>query len=165
VTTVVAKLFGQVTPDVAVFGRKDHQQLTVLRRMVTDLDMPVEIVGAPIVREPDGLAMSSRNQYLDDHQRTRALALSRALAAAVLAHRDGADAVRLQALVTAALATAPGIELEYAEVLDPDTLATTDDRERLLVAVAAHVGPARLIDNVVVGETDDEERLLAAVSR
>lgn len=178
VATVVTKLFNMTAPDVAVFGRKDYQQLQVVRRLVADLDLPVEIAAAPTVREADGVALSSRNRRLDEREREAARALPRALLAAVdLARRerDGGrpvDADMLRAATTGTLDGALGVEIDYVEVLDPETLATPDgsDRgeageddapEQLLVAVAAHVGPVRLIDNVVVGDLDDEARLLA----
>lgn len=171
VTTVVTKLLNIVRPDVAVFGRKDFQQLTILRRMVADLDIPVEIVGGPIVREPDGVAMSSRNRYLDGDDRTAARALSRSLRAAVEAARAARDrgerpsAGDLHAAAARTLLAEPRVRTDYVEVLDPDRLSPPDPDappERLLVAVAAHVGAARLIDNVVVGDGVDEESLLAA---
>jgi pantoate--beta-alanine ligase len=169
VTTVVAKLLNIVQPDVAVFGRKDFQQVTILRRMVADLDVPVEVVGGAIVREPDGVAMSSRNRYLGDDDRTAARALSRGLRAAVEAGRAARDAGErpdaevLHAAAARTLRAEPGVRTDYVEVLDPDTLAPpTDDTDRWLVAVAAHVGAARLIDNVVVGDRVDEDALLAA---
>ncbi len=185
---VVTKLHQIVQPDVAVYGRKDFQQLAVIRRLVADLDQPVEVVGAPIVREPDGLAMSSRNRYLDGDDRVTARTLSRALRAAVLAARaarDGQRPVGTTLLRDAALGTleeAPDLRLDYLEVLDPTTLQPprppldadqrgearqeqedgTRTAKELLVATAAFVGPARLIDNVVIGDEDDEARLLAA---
>ncbi|MBW3659816.1 MAG: pantoate--beta-alanine ligase [Actinobacteria bacterium] len=169
VTTVVTKLLNIVQPDVAVFGRKDFQQLTILRRMVADLDVPVELVGGPIVREPDGVAMSSRNRYLEGVDRTAARALSRALRAAVAAARAARAAGEvpssgvLRDAATVRLRAEPGARIDYVEVLDPDTLAPPPDgADRWLVAVAAFVGPARLIDNVVVGERADEDALLAA---
>ena len=148
VTTVVAKLFNSVQPDVAYFGRKDAQQLAVIRRMVRDLDFPVRIEGLPIVREPDGLAMSSRNAYLGPEERERATALSRALAAV----ERGAQAGSLVAGIEAGRRelAAAGIEPEYLEARDPDDLtpvAELGDRP-VLVAVAARVGGARLIDNI-----------------
>ena len=165
VTTVVSKLFGQVQPDVAVFGRKDFQQLAVLKRMTVDLDLPIEVLGAPIVREDDGLAMSSRNQYLDDENRRDAAALSRALRAAVEARRTGVTrAAEIEGLVRDALDRAPGIDVDYVEVRDPETLGDPTDGEAQLVAVAAFVGSARLIDNVVLGDGADEDALLAATA-
>jgi len=180
---VVTKLHNLVAPDVVLYGRKDFQQLQVIRRIVTDLDQRVEVVGAPLVREHDGLAMSSRNRYLDAADRAAALALSRALRAGVLAARAARDvgrAITADLLLDAAggiLRDAPEVRLDYLEAVDPDTLAPPDpgaDAPRgedadgdgspteLLLAVACFVGTARLIDNVLVGDTDDEDRLLAA---
>jgi len=150
VTTVVAKLFNLVAPDVAYFGQKDAQQAVVIRRMVRDLDFAVRIEVMPTVREPDGLAMSSRNAYLEPADRERATALSRALEAA----ERGAGAGSLEAGLEAAhseLAEA-GIEPEYLEARDAETLEPVHalaDRP-VLVAVAAQVGAARLIDNVLI---------------
>jgi pantoate--beta-alanine ligase len=150
VTTLVAKLFNLVGPDVAYFGQKDAQQAVVIRRMVRDLDFPVRIEVLPTVREPDGLAMSSRNAYLSPEDRERATALSRALAAAESATREGGlgsglDAARREL-------AAAGIEPEYLEARDAETLEpvqATADRP-VLVLVAARVGAARLIDNVLI---------------
>ena len=146
VATVVAKLFGIVRPDVAYFGQKDAQQVLVVRRLVRDLDLDVRIDACPIVREPDGLAMSSRNVYLDADARVRASALNRALAAADAAHRAGERDGILPA-ATAVLAEA-GIDVEYLELRDAETLqpVARADRDALLL-VAARVGAARLIDN------------------
>ncbi|HEX5526937.1 MAG TPA: pantoate--beta-alanine ligase [Solirubrobacterales bacterium] len=150
VTTVVAKLFNIVGPDVAYFGQKDAQQALAIRRMVRDLDFPVRIEVLPIVREPDGLAMSSRNAYLEPADRERATALSRALAAA----ERGARSDSLEAGLEAARRelAAAGIEPEYLEARDAETLEPVEQMgERpVLVAVAAHVGAARLIDNVLI---------------
>ena len=148
VTTVVAKLFNSVQPDVAYFGRKDAQQLAVIRRMARDLDFPVRIEGLPTVREPDGLAMSSRNDYLDPDERRRAGALSRALAAAERGARAGSLAAGIEA-GRRELAAA-GIEPEYLEARDPDDLTPVAElgERPVLVAVAARVGGARLIDNI-----------------
>jgi pantoate--beta-alanine ligase len=150
VATVVAKLFNIVQPDVAIFGQKDFQQLAIVRRLVVDLAMGIEIVGLPTVREPDGLAMSSRNAYLSQTERTRALSLSRALFAA----RDRAaagerDAQRLVGEARAALDT-DGVD--YLELCDAATLAplVQIDRPSVLL-VAAFVGRTRLIDNVQIG--------------
>jgi pantoate--beta-alanine ligase len=182
VATVCTKLFNIVQPDVAVFGRKDYQQLAIIRRVVADLDLPVRIVGVPTEREPDGLAMSSRNRRLDGAERRAALGLSRALRAGVAIARACAasgrcpDPVRVREEVTATLSAAPGVTVDYVEVLDPETLTPPDASPRgeagdgspagdqLLVAVAAVIGPVRLIDNVVVGDAEDEERLLTATS-
>jgi pantoate--beta-alanine ligase len=150
VTTVVAKLFNSVQPDVAYFGQKDAQQLAAIRRMVRDLDIPVRVVGMPTVREPDGLAMSSRNAYLDSGERVRAAALSRALRAADARAREES----LQAGIAAARAEleAAGIEPEYLEARDPDDLSPVAklNGSPVLLAVAARVGGARLIDNVLI---------------
>jgi pantoate--beta-alanine ligase len=147
VLTVVAKLLGLVRPDVAVFGEKDYQQLALVRRMVADLCMGVEVVGADTVREPDGLALSSRNRFLDDEQHRQALALSRALFAA----RDGAALGRDAALAAAhaELDGAPGVDLDYLELTAPDLgPAPASGPARLLVA--ARVGSTRLIDNLAL---------------
>ena len=151
VATVVTKLFHQVAPDTAYFGQKDAQQVLVIRRLVRDLDIPVEIVACPIVREPDGLAMSSRNAYLDPDARRRAAALNRALdaAEAVVARGEtSADAVLAAAL--AQLSDA-GIEPEYLELRSPDDLRELDHvGGAALLAEAAQVGAARLIDNRIL---------------
>lgn len=151
VATVVTKLFGIVRPDVAFFGQKDAQQVMVVRRVVRDLDLEVCIVACPIVREPDGLAMSSRNVYLDADARQQATALNRALdAASALREAGERDATRLVDAARAVLADA-GIEPEYLELRDATTLepVTRVDFDALL-AVAARVGAARLIDNHVL---------------
>jgi len=151
VATVVTKLFGIVAPDVAYFGQKDAQQVMVVRRVVRDLNLDVRIEACPIVREPDGLAMSSRNVYLDADARRRATALNRALDAASVLHESGErDATRLLDASRAVLTDA-GIEPEYLELRDASSLDTVTrvDRDALL-AVAARVGAARLIDNHVL---------------
>jgi pantoate--beta-alanine ligase len=150
VTTVVAKLFNIVGPDVAFFGQKDAQQVAVIRRMVRDLDIPVRIEALPIVREPDGLAMSSRNAYLSAEDRRRATTLSRALGEAERVSREDSLAAGLDA-GRRVLAEA-GIEPEYFEARDAESLqpvAALGDRP-VLIAVAAQVGAARLIDNVTI---------------
>jgi len=151
VLTVVAKLFGIFTPDVAVFGQKDWQQATLIRRMVADLDMPVQVEVAPIVREADGLAMSSRNVYLSNHERASALALSRSLRTAAELYAAGQrDAAVLRAALWDGIG-APGVEPEYAEVADAGTLAPVERAARgTLLAVAARVGRTRLIDNALL---------------
>ena len=151
VCTVVCKLFNIVAPDVAFFGQKDAQQVVVIRRMVRDLDLPVELAVVPIVRDPDGLALSSRNARLGPADRERALALHRGLEAArALAAAGERDAAVLAAAARAALRAA-GIRPDYLAVVDPDTLEPVARIERrVLVAVAARVGPARLIDNVLI---------------
>lgn len=144
VLTVVAKLLNLTVPNYAVFGEKDYQQLALIRRMVSDLEMPYEIVGAPIVREPDGLAMSSRNIYLSDAQRDEALALSRALEAGAAAGVDGANAV-----LGAARAELAGVDVDYLELRAPDLgPAPSSGGARLLVA--ARFGSTRLLDNRAV---------------
>jgi pantoate--beta-alanine ligase len=149
VATIVAKLFHIVDPDVAIFGEKDYQQLTVIRRMVADLCLRVEIVGAPTVRESDGLAMSSRNQYLDEAQRKIAPAIHRQLTQAVAALRSGVrDYPRLESAGRAAL-DAAGFRTEYFSVRDARTLAPAQpDTMHFVVLTAARLGKARLIDNV-----------------
>ncbi len=147
VLTVVAKLFGLVRPDVAVFGEKDYEQLTKIRRMVADLCMSVEVVGAPTVREADGLALSSRNRYLDPGQRVAALALSRALHAGVEAQDRGPDAVVEAAF--AVLREVPGLEWDYVTVASPDLDGTPESGPARLL-VAARLGSTRLIDNTAL---------------
>jgi pantoate--beta-alanine ligase len=152
VATVVCKLFNVVRPHVSLFGEKDFQQLAVIRRMVADLDVGVEIVGMPIVREPDGLAMSSRNAYLSPEERQRALALSRGLTAAAARAKAGErDAAGLVAIARAALEGQVD-RVEYVELRDAATLGpvTRLEREGVLL-VAAFVGKTRLIDNLRIG--------------
>jgi pantoate--beta-alanine ligase len=144
VLTVVAKLFGLVRPDVAVFGEKDYQQLTLIRRMVADLDLGVRVVGAPTVREPDGLALSSRNRYLSPAERRAAVALSAALRAAAAAGGAGPSAAL--AAGRAVFAAEPGVQLDYLELRGPGLgPAPAIGPARMLVA--ARVGSTRLIDN------------------
>jgi len=152
VTTVVSKLFHIIEPDVAFFGQKDAAQAAIIRRMVRDLNFPVEIVICPIVREPDGLAMSSRNDYLNPVERKQALALHRSLSRAEDEFRGGErSAARLIAAATKILAQEPQIRLDYFEIVDPDTLDCVEQIERpALVAVAAYVGSTRLIDNRIL---------------
>ncbi len=146
VCTVVAKLFHLVGPEIAVFGKKDAQQLAVIRRMVRDLHFPVKIVGVETLREPDGLALSSRNRYLTPGERAQAPVLRRALLAARTAVGSPA-ALRRQILAT--LATAPLARVDYVEVVDAATLgAPTPETRRLLMAVAVFFGKTRLIDNL-----------------
>jgi len=151
VATVVTKLLNLVAPHVAYFGQKDAQQLAVIRRLVRDLDLPVRIVAVPTVREPDGLALSSRNARLGAADRPRALALHAALRTAERAAASGMrDPGRLRAEALAAM-RALGVEPEYLELVDPDTFAPVERLDgRALVAVAARVGPVRLIDNVIL---------------
>jgi pantoate--beta-alanine ligase len=156
VSTVVTKLFAATGPCVAVFGRKDYQQLKVIERMTRDLLLPVEIVGHPTVREADGLALSSRNQYLTPEWRSRALAIPRALAATHAAFLSGERSVgALRARVKTELESA-GLRIDYATFAHPDELTPYADEgalpARALLAVAAFADATRLIDNVVLGE-------------
>jgi pantoate--beta-alanine ligase len=147
VLTVVAKLFGLVRPDVAVFGQKDYQQLVLIRRMVADLCLGIEVVGAETTREPDGLALSSRNAYLSVDERRHALAVSAALRAGAAAATDGADAVRREA--EAVLAATPEVAVDYLALTDPD-LGPAPESGAARLLVAARVGRTRLIDNTAV---------------
>jgi pantoate--beta-alanine ligase len=154
VATIVAKLFALVGACDAVFGRKDYQQLLVVRRMARDLLFPVEVVGLPIVREADGLAMSSRNAYLSALERARALALSRGLARAGRAFADGErDARTLEHLAREPIEEA-ATSIDYVEVRDPETLGPIEGavEGRALLAIACRIGATRLIDNMVLGE-------------
>jgi pantoate--beta-alanine ligase len=150
VTTVVAKLFNTVGPDVAYFGQKDAQQVAAIRRMARDLDIPVRIEELPIVREPDGLAMSSRNAYLDPAERQRATALLRALRAVERVAREESLAAGIEA--GRRVLEAAEVEPEYLDARDPDELTPVAEigAGPVLVAVAATVGGARLIDNVLI---------------
>ena len=152
VLTVVAKLFHIVEPDVAVFGRKDFQQAMLVRRLVRDLDFPVTLEIAPTVRELDGLALSSRNTYLNPDERRSALVLSRALRALEQAWRGGeADPVKLQRVGLETM-HGPGVIPEYCALIDEDLQAVTRVTARTVAVVAARLGKTRLIDNVVLGE-------------
>ena len=150
VTTVVTKLFGAVEPDVAMFGRKDFQQLAIITRMVADLDMGIEIVGVPIVREHDGLALSSRNVRLTPADREAALVLSRSLQAGRAAYEQGdTDAGSLVDLVRASIEAEPRAHLEYVELVDTSTLREVDRADdRSVLLTAAWFGDVRLIDNL-----------------
>jgi pantoate--beta-alanine ligase len=153
VATVVAKLFLAIEPDVAFFGQKDAAQLAVIRRMVRDLNFPVAIVACPIVREADGLAMSSRNTYLSAEERRRALILRRALSRVEEKHQDGEqNSARLTSAAIELLAGEPDVRLDYFEIVDPDTLEPLESvsQQLALVAVAAYVGTTRLIDNIIL---------------
>ena len=152
VTTVVSKLFHIVEPDAAFFGQKDAAQVAILRRMVRDLNFPVEIVVCPIVREPDGLAMSSRNAYLDSQQGKRALVLHRALMRVKkLADQGERNAARLLATAREELASEPLVRLDYLEIVNPDSLDAVEDISKgAVMVVAAFVGTTRLIDNIVL---------------
>jgi pantoate--beta-alanine ligase len=152
VTTVVAKLFHIVEPDRAFFGQKDAAQVAIIRRMVRDLNLPVEIVVCPIVRETDGLALSSRNAYLDAGQRKQALVLHRSLMR--VQHMAEAGERQATALIAAGrqvLGEEPSIRLDYFEIVNPDTLDPLNEvSPGALIAVAAYVGTTRLIDNIVL---------------
>jgi len=152
VTTVVAKLFHIVKPHVAVFGQKDYQQLVTIRRMVTDLCMDIEIVGGPIVREADGLAMSSRNAYLSPAERGAARCLSRALAAAEAEYGDGErNAAALLSAATRVIEDEPVARVDYANIVDPESMQDVESANGpVLIALAAFVGKTRLIDNRVL---------------
>jgi pantoate--beta-alanine ligase len=147
VLTVVAKMCGLIRPDFAIFGEKDYQQLTLVRTMVRDLDMGVDIVAVPTVREPDGLALSSRNRYLTEAERIQAEALPRALRAGAAAAPHGAVAVHAAAL--AVLDEAPGVDPEYLELRDSSLGPVVQPGDARLL-VAARVGTTRLIDNVAI---------------
>jgi pantoate--beta-alanine ligase len=147
VLTVVSKLFHIVGPDVAYFGEKDYQQLVLIKKMVRDLDFPLSIAGVPIVREPDGLALSSRNVYLSAQERRQALALSRAVRAGADAAAHGPDAVL--AAARAVLAEEPEVAVDYLELRAPD-LGPTPPVGYARLLVAARVGATRLIDNIAV---------------
>jgi len=152
VVTVVSKLFNLCQPDVAVFGEKDAQQVRVIRRLVRDLDFPVEIVSGPTVREPDGLAMSSRNVLLSPDERKQALCLRRALDRAEELHRSGErDAAKVRAAIAGIIAAAPSATLDYIEIVDDETLEPVARTDRpALVALAVKFSKTRLIDNTVL---------------
>jgi pantoate--beta-alanine ligase len=152
VTTVVAKLFHAVEPDAAFFGQKDAAQVAIVRRMVRDLNFAVEIVVCPIVREADGLAMSSRNAYLDPQHRMRALVLHRALKRVQDLVRAGEhDVARLLAAGREEVAAENSVRLDYFEIIDPNTLDPVDNLTKgALVAIAAYVASTRLIDNILL---------------
>jgi len=154
VLTVVAKLFNIVAPDVAIFGRKDFQQAALIRRMVRELNFPIDVVVAPTVREHDGLALSSRNTYLDESARASALGLVESLRAAERAFAAGErDGERLTAIGRDSLATHPEIGVDYFAVVDPSDMRPVEKATSESVAiVAARVGRTRLIDNMVLGE-------------
>ncbi len=157
VTTVVSKLFNIVQPDAAYFGQKDAQQAAVIRKMTRDLSWPIEIVICPTVREPDGLAMSSRNVYLSPAEREQARSLSQALFAASEAINQGErDAVTVASSIRARIESAGPCSIDYVEVVDADELQPVDQVQgRVLIAVAVRIGSTRLIDNVMV----DADRL------
>ena len=155
VLTVVAKLFHLVEPDVACFGQKDIQQVTLIRHMVRDLDWPIALAVIPTVREPDGLAMSSRNVYLSPPDREKALALSRGLRGATEAWEGGErSAAVLKRIVQASIRAAPGVRAEYIAIVEPEQMRPVKVAPAgTIIALAAWVGSTRLIDNVILGET------------
>ena len=152
VCTVVAKLFNLVQPDLAVFGEKDAQQLRIIERLVRDLNFPVGIIRGPIVREPDGLAMSSRNKYLSETQRKNALCLSRSLEqVAELFGQGEREAMVLREAMANLIRSVPEAEIDYIEIVDDTSLVTVDEiRNDVLVALAVRMGDTRLIDNLVL---------------
>lgn len=153
VLTVVAKLFGLVRPDVAVFGRKDAQQLALVRAMVVDLDLPVRVEGAALIRDADGLALSSRNAYLTAQDRVCALALPEALRAGAQAAGSGQQPAEIVAAARAVLDAQLGLDTDYVALVDPDTFEDVDAGGPAVLAVAARVGATRLIDNESVEVT------------
>lgn len=154
VTTVVAKLFNAVQPDIAYFGQKDAQQIVVIRRMVDDLNIPVEIVVCPIIRESDGLAMSSRNAYLDSDERLASTILYKSLSAAKRAFDRGiCDADQLREIMKKTIMGEPLADLQYASCANPETLEELSGSiSRALLSLAVKIGKTRLIDNFVIGE-------------
>lgn len=152
VATIVAKLFHIIAPDTAFFGQKDAAQVAVLRRMVRDLHFDLELVVCPTVREPDGLALSSRNRYLSPEERVQALVLWRALNAVVTTYHAGQkDVSALLAAARSIMAIYPDVRIDYLEIVDPDTLLPlAQAASGALVAIAAHVGSTRLIDNTIL---------------
>ncbi len=155
VATVVAKLFNIVEPDIAVFGEKDYQQLVIIKRMVDDLNMKVKVVSHPIVREKDGLAMSSRNRYLSAQERKRATVLNRALKRAEQMFRQGErDVYRIKNILTDMIMQEHGCNIDYIEVVDANSLSRLQTIERrAVVALAVKIGKARLIDNIILDPT------------
>jgi pantoate--beta-alanine ligase len=162
VTTVVAKLFHIAKPHLALFGEKDYQQLTVVKRMVKDLDMDIQIIGVPTVREPDGLAMSSRNTYLNPEERKSALCLKKSLDLSKEMFRQGEkDAQRIKKAVEELILSHPFTEIDYVNVCNPISLEDVDRiEEKALLALAVKVGKARLIDNCLIGATEDQKSQL-----
>jgi len=152
VTTIVTKLFNIVSPDIAFFGAKDYQQQLIIKQMVKDLDMPVEIVAMPIIREFDGLAMSSRNAYLSAKERSSATILNKALSLAKLEIEKGErDLRKILFRVRSLIGSEPIVRIDYLLAVKPDTLEEVESlKGKVLFAVAAHVGKARLIDNLLV---------------
>ena len=150
VATVVAKLFGVVTPDLAFFGQKDAQQVAVIRRMVADLSIPVEVVSCPTVREPDGLALSSRNIYLSEEERRAAPVLWRALQVGRSVYETSSNPAACEAAMTEELASEPLLEVDYAAAVDPATFGTPGPGTAPVLIVAGRIGRTRLIDNLPI---------------
>ena len=159
VTTVVAKLFNIAKPHLAIFGEKDYQQLTAVKRMVKDLDMDIQIIGVPTVREPDGLAMSSRNSYLNPEERESALCLKKSLDLAREMFSQGKkDVQKMREAVEKLILSHPFTEIDYINICDPMSLEDVDRIEgEALLALAVKVGKARLIDNCLIGATEGEK--------
>ncbi len=157
VCTVVAKLFNIVSPDQAYFGQKDAQQLAVIKRMVKDLNFNINIVGCPIVRESDGLAMSSRNTYLNPEERQQAPVLYQALTAAQKAILQGErDAATVKALIIDKISTMPLCEIDYVEIVDSDDIELIEKIEgNTLIALAVRIGTTRLIDNIIINVKEE----------
>ena len=153
VTTVVAKLFNIIRPHIAIFGLKDYQQYIVIKRMVRDLNYPIKIIGCPIVREPDGLAMSSRNVYLTSEQRTSALSLYKSLnIAQEMVNKGEKKAKTIIETVSTFIQKHPYTQIDYVKLCDPETLEELEEiRGNALLALAVKVGKARLIDNTILG--------------
>ena len=166
VATIVLKLLNIIQPDVACFGQKDFQQQTLIRRMVRDLDLPVEIVICPTIREPDGLAMSSRNAYLSAEERRTALSLHRSLLVAEEMVTDGETNLKLvRTAMESLFAASVDVDLEYATIADPDTLEElSEPRPRMVALVAARVGTTRLIDNLLIDLDPPDGRKPGAIS-
>jgi pantoate--beta-alanine ligase len=165
VSTVVTKLLGMAQPDVAYFGQKDAQQLVVIRRLVADLNLPVRVQACPTVREPDGLAMSSRNAHLSEADRDRAVALSEGLRAATQRAADGERSAEALLDVACAAMLARGVQPEYLELVDPESLLPIRElSQEALLAVAARLGETRLIDNAILrpAATREEDTTLPA---
>lgn len=154
VCTVVTKLFNIVTPDKAYFGQKDAQQLAIIKRMVKDLNMPLEIIGCPIVREADGLAKSSRNTYLSEEERKAALVLSRSIfLGKEMAEQGEMDAVKIVTAMTEEISKEPLAKIDYVKAVFMDNMQQTKTMEgSVLVAIAVYIGKTRLIDNFIIGE-------------
>ncbi|MHC5075485.1 MAG: pantoate--beta-alanine ligase [Planctomycetota bacterium] len=152
VTTICAKLFNIILPDAAYFGQKDAQQAIVIKRMIADLNMPLEIVICPTVREPSGLAVSSRNDYLNEKQRSDAAVIYKSLQRSERIIRSGVtDVINIISEIKTILNQAPSLEVQYISILDAESLEQIDNINRkVLVAIAARIGPARLIDNIIV---------------